>query len=677
DDNGVHDTLIADLSINAMEEGRVLLSTTSVTGLKTDKYTLKINNEAESQELTIKGFENALTVNNVDGILEVNNVVFSSNTGTAIITNEGKTVLNGVTFDDTNEATYDVLNNGELVLSKSSSTFNNGISGQGTTTIKGVGIDMGAAALQQARVEISDVEGSSLTATVANMDVALIMNNGELSLVGGEDEVAQLNSEIKGIGDTNLSQKIDVANNISQENINILENAQITIGDNANISASSITVNSNAQLTANADNINTTTNGGITNNGIVEFTGGTNNNIIDGENGTLFISGEVVNSTGTAITQQFIEVKEDGKFVMNADDVETATEDASGTNMFGIQNNGDLEITGGTNKNIIGRGDAITGNVIISGIVINKENTEINQEAITVNSGASFTASASDLITDNGIVNAGDLVFVGSDMTNNNKITGEGNLTIDGNLINNNSINQANIDILSGTVEHNVGEGENMARIEAANIVISTSATLIAHSEVVASEKITNNGLFEIAVKYEGGPGDVENASVIDGSGELKITSTTFKTTASIKQSTITIADADSALEGDINNIVATEKIANEGDLIYTGEGTNKTEITGEGNLTIAGTIENSTGTAISQNAIAITNGNGFKTRADDITTTEGIENNGTLTFIGGTNNNEITMEEDGEGILIVENDLTNQANIEQKEINITGGDFE
>ena len=115
-----------------------------------------------------------------------------------------------------------------------------------------------------------------------------------------------------------------------------------------------------------------------------------------------------------------------------------------------------------------------------------------------------------------------------------------------------------------------------------------------------------------------------------------KSTSTTFATSASIKQSTITISDADSSLEGDINTIVATEKIANEGLLVYEGEGINKNVIEGTGNLTIDGTIENSTGTAISQNAIAITNGNGFKTRADDITTTEGIENNGTLTFIGG-----------------------------------------
>ncbi len=681
DDGGVQDTLKADLAINALDSGKVLLSTNSLTGLKTDKYTLKINNEEESQELTINGFENALTVSDVDGRLEVNNVVFSSNTGTAIITNEGKTVLNGVTFDDTNEATADVLNNGELVLSKSSSTFTKGIAGTGSTTINGVAIDMGDGVLSQGRVEISDVEGSSLTASVANTEVTLIMNNGELILVGGEDEAAELNSEIKGIGDTTLSNKIDVASNISQENINISEQAEITINDSASIKASTITVNADATLTANADNIITTTDGKIANEGIVEFTGGTNKNVIEGETGILFISGEVANSTGTKVSQQFIEVKEDAKFVMNADDIETATDG----DIKGIQNNGDLEITGGTNKNIIGRGDGAVpgnGNVIISGNVINEEETTIDQGSITINDGASLQANASDLTTDNGITNAGDLVFVGSNMVNTSTITGTGNLTIDGDLENDQNITQTNIDILSGTVEHNVGEGDEMATITASNITISSGATLITHSQVVASEQITNDGTLKINVlkpaEDGGGADEISSSNNIIGKGDLVISSTVYTNDGgTISQKTLKIEDSDSGFETDIANLTISDGITNEGLFIYTGEGTNKNVIDGTGKLTIDGTIENSTGTAISQNAIAITNGNGFKTIADDITTTEGIENNGTLTFIGGTNNNEITMAEDGEGILVVENDLVNQANIEQKEINITGGDFE
>ena len=685
DDGGVQNTLKADLAINALDSGKVLLSTNSLTGLKTDKYTLKINNEAESQELTIKGFENALTVSDVDGRLEVNNVVFSSNTGTAIITNEGKTVLNGVTFDDTNEATVDVLNNGELVLSKSSSTFTKGIAGTGSTTINGIAIDMGDGVLSQSRVEISDVEGSSLTVKVDNLKdsssvaTGLIMNHGELVLIGNtaaDVEVASLETEIKGVGNTELQDKINVASNISQENINISENAEITVNDTASIKASTITVGNLAILTSNADNIITAPDGKIANEGIVEFTGGTNKNVIEGSGFVYISGGEVVNSTGTKIEQAYVEIQSNGgSLVANADDIKTTT-------TSGILNVGDLEFTGGTNENIIHGHSAsgASGNLKISGDVINKDGMIIEQNSITINEGASLQANAYDLWIDDVIANAGELVFVGSDMVNTSTITGTGNLTIKDSLENYNDIQQTNIDIVGGTFEH-FAEDDYFPKISATNISISTSATLIAHSEVVASDKITNNGLIIINVEneeeYEPGDESVKNNSVIDGSGELKLSSTTFATTASIKQSTITIADADSVLTGDVNNIVATGKIANEGLLVYTGEGINNNVIDGEGNLTISGTIENSTGTAISQNAIAVTEGNGFKTRADDITTTEGIENDGTLTFIGGTNNNEITMSDGAEGKLVVEDNLTNQANITQKEIEITGGDFE
>ena len=629
-------------------------------GIDAQNYRLEIENLAG-----FEGFNNAITVGE-KGELRVTNVKFSENTGDAVITNAGTAVLNGVTFEE-NEADADIANNGKLTLTGTATTFEKGITGTGNTVIDGVAIDMSSSLLVQDTVEISHVTGSSLKVAVDNLTdgtntTSMIMNNGELTLIGNvidaNTEAAELNTNINGVGNTTIS------------------GGAVTVGEDVTIAQETVTIEAGSALTAGADQIDTfATNGKIANSGELEFTGGTNNNTIDGD-GILFISGQVANSTGTKVAQTFIEVKENAKFAMNADDVKTATTGDT----KGIQNNGDLEITGGTNKNIIGRGDgAVPGNgaVIISGNVTNEDATTIDQGTITVNKGASLQANASDLTTDNGITNAGELIFVGSNMVNTSTITGTGNLTVNGNLKNDKNISQTNIDILNGTVEHNVGDGENMAKIEAANIVISTSATLIAHSEVVASEKITNNGLFEIAVKYEGGPGDVENASIIDGSGELKITSTTFTTTASIKQNTITIADADSALEGDINNIVATEKIANKGLLVYTGEGINNNVIDGAGNLKIDGTIENSTGTTITQNAIAITNGKGFKTRADDIKTTAGIENNGTLTFTGGKNINEITMLQDGEGIFIVENDLTNQANITQKVINITGGDFE
>jgi len=700
DEHGTHDELVADMSING--KNTVLVSSPiadpetgeipTLTGLKTGSNTLRINDNEDAQGLTIKGFEDALTVNKADGVLEVNNVVFDANTGTAVIANEGTTVLNGVAFNDTNETTYDVLNNGNVVLENTLTTFNKGIVGEGTTTIKGIAIDMGDATVAQSTIEISHVAGSSLTVKVDKLQyegdggetivTGLIINNNELVLAGNEEEDSILATEIKGFGNVELENNIVVENNISQNNVNLV-GATVTLSEEkeATLKATTVSVDENSSLTANANNIDTfATNGGINNEGVITFVGGTNNNVITGEQGKIFIEmgKEVINSTGTKISQQFIEVKEDAKFAMNADDVQTSTTEE----LRGIQNNGDLEITGGTNSNIIGRGDGAEGNLIISGNVINKEDTEIDQETITVNEDASFKAKANDLITDNGIANAGELVLLGGEeVENNNTITGTGNLTIDGNLINTNSITQTNIDIISGTFEHNVGEDEeNPAKISATNIFVSTSASLITHSEIVASDKITNNGIFEFNVDSEGtsvGDEAIKNTSEIVGTGEMKITATTFATENNIKQSTITI-DSESTFRADVNKVIAEEQIKNEGLVTLEGEGVNKNVITGAGNLTIDGTVENSTGTAISQSAIAVTEGNSFKASADDITTEIGIENDGTLTFTGGTNNNEITMLEDAqEAVLNIEKDLINKANITQKEINIQGGDFE
>ncbi|WP_372521085.1 autotransporter domain-containing protein [Candidatus Ruminimicrobiellum ovillum] len=689
DDNGEDvNYLKEDLTING--NNNILTSTTNVKGLETRSKMLTVQELAE-----FSGFDNAITVDNEDGELRVKGVTFKNNTGDAVITNNGTTTLNGVTFAEfdsedlnpQNEASIDVANNGELVLTGNATTFNKGISGEGTTTIKGIAIDMGDGVLSQSRVEISDVEGSSLTVKVDNLKdsssaaTGLIMNHGELVLIGNtaaDVEVASLETEIKGVGNTELQDKINVASNISQENINILENAEITVDDAASIKATTITVGDLAILTSNADNIITSTDGKIANEGIVEFTGGTNKNVIEGTRGSLYISGEVVNSTGTKIEQAYVEIQSNGgSLVANADDIKTTT-------TSGILNVGDLEFTGGTNENII-HGHAASGasgNLKISGDVINKDGMIIEQNSITINEGASLQANAYDLWINNGIANAGELVFVGSNMVNTSTITGTGNLTIDGDLENDQNITQTNIDILSGTVEHNVGEGDEMATITASNITISSGATLITHSQVVASEQITNDGTLKINVlkpaEDGGGADEISSSNNIIGKGDLVISSTVYTNDGgTISQKTLKIEDSDSGFETDIANLTISDGITNEGLFIYTGEGTNKNVIEGTGNLTIDGTIENSTGTAISQNAIAITEGNGFKTIADDITTTEGIENNGTLTFIGGTNNNEITMAEDGEGILIVENDLVNQANIEQKEINITGGDFE
>lgn len=658
DDHGIHDELIADMSVNG--KNTVLVSSPdagTLTGLKTGSFTLRINDNEEAQGLTIKGFEDALTVNSADGRLEANNVVFSSNTGNAVISNIGTVVLSSVTFSE-NTAAIDVSNDGELILTGIGSTFQNGIVGQGTTTIKGTAIDMGDAVLAQSRIDISDVAGSSLTVKVANLSTStasgysgtteLIMNHGELVLIGNEGaDAADLQTAVNGIGSTELQKSITVSTNIAQTNVN-LASATVTVSDDAKITATTVSVDKDSSLTTNANNIDTfATNGGINNEGNIIFVGGTNNNTITGEQGKIFIEmgAEVINSTGTQISQQFIEVKETAKFAMNADDVETATTTASATSLKGIQNNGDLEITGGTNKNIIGRGDAVTGNLIISGDVANKEGTVIDQEKITVNTGASFTANASDLTADNGITNNSILTFIGG--TNENVIDGSGRLVIS-----------------SGAVVTN-----NAAIAQTDGLVIEQYAVFSSTASIIDAA-INNEGTL---IFNSGLNNDTNGNDIIGVLGKLVIdSSTTVTNTATIQQKEMSIVSS-STFVTSANNFSITDGIVNGGELEYT-DGTNINNITGDGELVISGDVTNSLGATISQSTITITDQGIFETLATSVTTENGIVNDGALFYTGGINTSSITTN--AQGTLTVLDNLTNTAEITQDKVNIIGGMF-
>ncbi len=659
-----HNTLIEDMIIHGGDGTNTIKAETEsgdpLIGINTDSYRLEIENLAG-----FAGFENALTVGQ-DGELIVRDVTFSENTGDAVITNNGVTTLSGVTFDNTNTAYVDVFNNGELLLTTSSTTFNNGIVGQdGTTIIKGVGIDMGDATLAQKLVEISHVEGSSLTVKVDNLqyergsDVVateLILNNGELYLLGNEGDASVLSTRINGVGTTTVS------------------GGAVTVDEETKITQKTVSIVEGSTLTANANNIDTfAKEGSIENAGALEFNGGTNNNTINGA-GDLIISGDVTNADGAKVTQSTVTVNAEKSLTANASDIVTTGD--------GIINDGTLTFNGGVNTSTITTNGQ--GQLVIAGQVVNEENTKVTQSSITVNAGASLTANASDLAAEE-VANAGDLVFVGSDMVNTSTITGTGNLTVKADLQNNSSIEQTNIDILAGTFEHNATD-DFFPVISAADITISSSATLIAHSEIVASDKITNNGLFEVNVESEEEytPGDetVKSANVIEGTGEFKLTKTTYAnekegTKGSIKQSTITISDAESVLVSDVNNVTATEKVQNAGVFVLNGEGINKNVIDGyegtNGELVIDGTIENYIGKTITQSTITVNAGKSFTTSADDITTTgDGIINNGTLTFNGGVNTSTITFNaDDGELALNINKDVENTAFIAQKAITV------
>ena len=132
---------------------------------------------------------------------------------------------------------------------------------------------------------------------------------------------------------------------------------------------------------------------------------------------------------------------------------------------------------------------------------------------------------------------------------------------------------------------------------------------------------------------------------------------------------------AKSSLTANAGQVKITTDIVNAGVLTYTG-GTNKNEINGLGQLIIDGVVNNYIGTTISQSSITVNSDKSFTANASDITTEEGIANEGTLTYTGGVNTSTITRRT-SDGILNVENGLINTAAITQKEIHIKSSTLE
>ena len=664
-------------------EGTVTLSSVTFNGNQTD------TDIANNGELIVTG-EDAETVLDKgitgEGNTTINNGATLTNGENSTI-EQDKVTIDGTLINDNDSLEAITANDitigedGSLLTNAGAVSAENGIDNSGlitfvdgtnrneitgTGTINIVGDVINDAAVQQSTVTVA--EGASLTTNASNIETTTgITNVGDLIFTGGEN-----NNVISGSGTLTIEGSVtnnDDKGSIEQGTIAITEDGSLVINaDNivtenkitnageieftggtnvntitgegslevsgevvneGNIKQSEVTITEGANLETNVNNIAATD--GVTNDGTMTYTGeGTNKNEIAGE-GNLTIAGTVTNSTGTAISQSSVTVS--GSFTANADDITTTGD--------GIANEGTLTYTGGTNDSDISG----TGETVIAGDVTNADGTTIDQDKITVNDNSEFTTNIGDVTTDSGIENSGDMIFVGEG-ENSNIITGSGNLTIEGTVTN---------------------DDEN-GSIEQGTITISKDGSLTINADnIVTDNEITNSGDLE----FTGGT----NVNTITGDGDLKISGDVINDDdkGNIKQTTVTI-DEGASLETNVNNIVATDAITNDGEMTYTGEGTNKNEISGSGNLTIDGEVENYIGTTISQTSMTVTDGSGFKTSADDITTTDGIENDGTLTFTGGTNTNEITGDE---GKLIVEGDLTNQANITQKEIEITGGDFE
>ncbi len=617
-----HNKLKGNLTIsNISSNNRVLKSTNNVEGLITEGYTLQINN------VNLDGFNEAIKVNNTNGNLQLTNVIFSSNTGNAIIASSGTVELSGVVFDNTNTTNIDVINDNSLILSGSSTTFTTGIIGKGTTTINGVDINLANARIEQDKIGITD--NGSLTANASNI-TADIENNSNLIFSEGTNS-----NYIFGTGNTVINGEVI----------------------NSSIIVNNVTINSQKQLTTNATNID----GQIENNGDLIFNGGTNDNYIHG-NGKLSIEGYVISNS--SITLSTVTVASAGKFENN-NKLQLIDYINNGTTV----NNSTISVSG----EYYNVGITTNTNYIKANIYTNKadsvmDNTGmIDADEFNIENGSMFNTSFDNLVIKGDFENDGEVTVKGGEIKNN--ILGEGKLIIENIVVNNKDINQSSITInTEATLTNNKnitldqilinnGQLTNEGNIETEQLNNVANSTITNNSNFTVNKKgqnygrIDGNGILNIN-------DDFDNFSYL-GQSLINISSGTFTNENTVISDNINLQEK-AKLMSNANNI--TGNILNAGNVILTG-GENSNWIYGTGTTIINGEVINSS-TIV--NNVKINETKKLTTSAEGIN--GDIVNDGILIINSGKeNNNKIT----GIGRLFINCNLTNNNIIRQKELSL------
>lgn len=497
----------------------------------------------------------------------------------------------------------------------------------------------------------STVSGSATNLSLTNT----ITNNGTLIFNAGTN-----NNSITGTGLINIDGT--VTNVVIKGYLGTASSAisQIAINSSGNLTnsgyiyATNFAINSGGTLTTSANNLSVTNT--ITNNGTLTLNAGTNDNNITGS-GTVNIQGTTALTNNASITA--------GTF--------------TNTNTGGFVNNGTLTVnTTGTNSRALSG----TGSLIINGTFTNTATyANLIQDNLTISTAGSLTTSAGDLSIANTIVNNGTLNLTAG--TNVNTINGTGTVNIQGTsavtntasitaktftntdtagFINNGTLTVSttgtNSKTLSGTGSLIVSGGTftNSSVLSQTNLTINTGGTFITDARI-SSCSITNTIINNGNLTFTAG----ENKNNITGTGTLNITT-----------NKVTNYSGTSITLNNFNNI--NSSFENNGILTVNATGTNSKAFSGSGSLIINGTFTNTA--SLLQSSLTIAEGGNLITNAETFTVTNGITNNGTLTFSGGTNNSTITG-----GIVAIKGTVTNKGSLgtdtdKLNSLNITTGTF-
>ena len=473
--------------------------------------------------------------------------------------------------------------------------------------------------VNQNQGQITLEQNSQISGQITN-DKGTITILDDFIIQNGITGTSSLDQNIVNIGNASASKNATVTSSttIQDQTINI-SSGSLTMnnaGEDGSISGSAVKVLTDGKLTANAGKL-TNIIDGIQNSGIVEFTGGANDNAISGS-GELIINGDVSNNTGRSVSQNKITVNEEKSFTANASDISAPS--------FGIVNAGNVTFIGGTNANVING----TGNLTIDGVVINEAGKTINQSSITINSNKSFTTNASDITTgDDGIGNEGTLQFEGG--VNTSTITGNGNLLINGTVTNaeGTKITQSEVRVLADKKLT-----ANASDINAPSFGIVNAGTVTFTGGTNANEITGSNGRLEITGEVTNNANVTQKEVFIDTTGDLTNNEGKTVTARELTNSGILTSNA-----GDIVISGTDKKITNNGTYNITGgtiSGYNVEGVSIENSkVNILGDVTIASGKTITNNTVTLGNGTDEATlklgKDDNLTNSTLIIKNGAI----------------------------------------------
>lgn len=488
-------------------------------GITTAPKNTLINNAA----ITATTVENNGIVDNANGTISATNI---KNTATGELTSNASNLTG-------------TIDNGGI-LNLTGGTNANQIkdtAGTGTTVITNTVTNTGA--VSQTNLTINDSNSKltnnspgSVTVTGTLTNNGTVENNNTLQVANATNKGA-----ITGSGSTTITGSFD------------------NTDANASVSQDKITVNSGGSLTTDAGDVTVTGTTGsgdpktLTNNGTLNFTGGTNANNIDGT-GDTNIKGSV--TSNASISQGNVTV-ESGKSLINNSDITATT---AVTNNGSLTNNATASITGdvvsgGTTANpaTVGNYGTITGNLT------NNANSTVNNYTGSSISGNATNAQNGTVVNDGTITGT---VNNDGSFTNNDTIGGAITNTTNGDFDNNSAITTAVTN--SGTFNNN-GTGS-----------------------VTSTGSVTNNA-----------GGTVNNTGTIDGD----VTNNANGTINNTGSGTIT-GNLTNNANGDVTSTLAgitgeNGTVTNNGNLTYTTGGSTVTDIQGNGTVvldTTTGTVK-------------------------------------------------------------------------------------